>query len=355
VDAFLKINEKKFSGWKSFAISKSIETLSGSFNFSVNDNWSGLKAPWPIQPNDKAEVYLGDTKLITGYVEVVRNSLSSTDTTIEVSGRDIAADLVDCSADISGGEIKSQKLEALAAWLLGPFGLKVLTSVDTGSAFPNFRITQGQSVFEILDKKIRQKGFLLISNENGTVEITEPGEDYALTGIVEGQNIMSSDASFDFKDRFSKYTVKAANDLEVDGMDGYKIIGRATDEGVPRFRPLVIVGESAMTLEQAKKRAQYEASVRAARSVKVSVTLSGFTQRDGSIWKMNQLVRVNSPTIGIINETLLICDVSYSLSEGAGAITTLGLKRKDAFIPVPTVNKSNNPDLGIQSNPEVEE
>lgn len=345
--AFLKINDKIFGGWKSFTISQSIETIAGSFRLAVTDKWSDQKDPWPILPGDKCSVFIGEDKLITGYVDSVDTTLSANDRTITISGRDMTADLVDCSIDYAGGEIYNTKLEKICEKLFKPFGINVIAKTSTGTAITMARITNGESVFELVEKKAREKGLLFLVNSEGGVDISAPGSDYASTALIQGVNLLSCQASFDYKDRFSVYKVKAQNGFEGSGTNGFTTLGKASDAGVSRYRPLVINGETILDIAGAKKRAEYEAIVRASRSMKVNCSVQGFRQYpDGPLWKLNQLVRFDAPLIGVESTELLISSLEYTLDDNSGSVTSIGLMRKDAFIPVPEVPKKNEFSLG---------
>jgi prophage tail gpP-like protein len=82
--------------------------------------------------------------------------------------------------------------------------------------------------------------------------------------------------------------------------------------------------------------------VRAARSATVTVTVHGWTQRDGSLWPINALVPVHIPAFGITYTDLLITEATYTLSLQGGTITTLSLTRADAFRPEPTIAPSSS-------------
>lgn len=338
----LQIQEKTYAGWLGFSVTRSIESLANQFRLTLTDNWIDQKSPWPIVPGDKAKILLGSEVLITGYIDEVNPSVDATSKSLEVAGRDLAGDLVDCSA--SGSEYKNLTLDKLATTLAKPFGITIKKSTSVGAAFPSVVVSQGETVFEVLDKRARTRGVLLISNANGTVEIMKPGSTRATTGLFEGQNILQASAKYDAKDRFSKYTVKSQlSAVDEDGTAGFQVQGSATDSGVLRFRPLVLQAEAQSETGNAQTRAQYEATVRAARSQTVQVKLRGFRQTEGgALWAPNQLVAILAPSIGIRSQIdMLISQVTFSLDD-SGTITTLDLKRKDAFLSEPKVSEKND-------------
>jgi prophage tail gpP-like protein len=115
--------------------------------------------------------------------------------------------------------------------------------------------------------------------------------------------------------------------------------GEAVDSGVRRTdRVLVLHAEESLTKEQAKIRAQWEATVRAARAAAVSVTVQGWRQATGELWPVNARVAVRAPRLGI-DGPMLITQATYEVSSEGGTTTQLSLKRPDAFTPEPVFEK----------------
>lgn len=339
----LKINSKVYSGWLGFSVTLGIESLTNQFRLTLTDNWVDQEQPWPIVPGDKCEITLGSEKLITGYIDEVSPSFDAASKSLSVSGRDMAGDLVDCSVEKS--ELVNVTLDKAATVLCSPFGITVKRMAPVGAAFPRISINPGESVFEVLDKRARSRGVLLVSNANGQVEIIRPGSTRAPTALVEGENIKAASARFDAKDRYSKYVVKSqlgATDEE--GLAALAVTGTATDSGVKRYRPLVMQAEAQAETGSAKARAQFEATVRASRSATMQVTVVGFRQHTGALWKPNSLVSIEAPSIGVRERVdMLISQVTFSLDGDGGSVTQLDLKRKDAFLSVEKLTEKNDP------------
>lgn len=342
-DVTLKINANVYKGWKSVGISRSIETLTGSFTLGLTDNWEGLAQPWPIVPGDKAEILIGSTLIMTGWVDTVSNKIDDKSRTITVGGRDKTGDLVDCSADITNQSYQNIKLDALARLMCKPFDISVIVGTGMGDPFAGVAATAGETVFEILDKRARSRGVLLVSTSEGFLHLTQPGTSKAATALVEGQNVKEFGVELNGKERFSVYKVtsQGIGDTDSTGTTNFRLSARATDSGVKRYRPLVIANESNEDGGTIQQRATYEAIVRAARAGKVTATVQGWRQGDGSLWAPNQLVSVVAPSVGVY-DTLLVCSVAYALDDQGGSVTTLEMKRKDAFIPNPSLVAKND-------------
>ena len=110
--------------------------------------------------------------------------------------------------------------------------------------------------------------------------------------------------------------------------------GSAEDKGIKRFRPLTLIGEGTFDVEKATTRAQWEASVRAAKAYTVSVRVVGWRQANGILWGVNQLVRVRSKRLGVDSE-LLAASITHIDNDTTGPVTDLNLIRPDAYTPSP--------------------
>ena len=140
------------------------------------------------------------------------------------------------------------------------------------------------------------------------------------------------------ENRHSKYIVKGsaqlANDDWWEAKSSYSFSGECIDEAVNLYRPLIIIPDGQSDAKMSQTRANYEASIRAAKSSAVKVTVIGWRQRDGKLWDVNLEIPVKIPTFGL-DETLLIVDFYYSLDDSGGEIVSLNLMRKDAFLKMP--------------------
>lgn len=341
----LYVNGRIYSGWLDVDITRSLNAISGSFSLSITDRWSGQSEPWVVKPDDACEVKINGERVIKGFVFEVNPSFTKDSRSISVSGRDLTADFVDCAIDVKENQLTQISLKRLAETLAKPFGLSVTIQGSTGSAFNPFAFNPGETCFEALERACRQKGFLLTNDGNGGILIIRPSSERSGTIIEQGSNIIQGSATFNHSERFSDYKVKGQSSKFEDDLDpvfAYSIQATAKDPNVSRYRPMLLVNESVATIEQAKQRAQWEATHRAAKASQFNVQVQGWTQGDGSLWRINQLVRLRSSWLGI-NDDLLIVGTKMTLSASGGSLTELKLERKDAYTPEPAVKTKTDP------------
>lgn len=342
----LFVNGKIYSGFTSVDITRALNALSGSFSLGITDRWSGQSEPWIVAPDDECEVKINASTVIKGYIFAVETSVNKSSRSIQISGRDKTADFVDCSIDIKENQIQKISLKSLAQLFARPFGLSVTVDGPQGALFNPFAINPGETGFEALERACRQRGLLLTNDGNGGVLITRPVTRVRSSTIIEeGENLLQGAAKFDHSERFSQYRVKGQHskfEEDLDPMFSYAIIGSAKDSEVGRYRPMLIVNESLTTIEGARTRAQWEATNRAAKASSFRAQVQGWTKGDGTLWRVNELIRFRAKSLGI-DDDLLCVGTKMTLQSGAGSLTELQLERKDAYIPEPEIPKETSP------------
>lgn len=323
------INNAIYQGFKNIRLKRSMQELCGSFDIVLTDKWKVDQEDFKIKPGDRIHCHLGKHPLFEGYVDDFNLSFNSTSRNLSISGRDRVADIIDCS--VSGpSEYNNIDLAEIAIELIKPFGLKLIKIADVGSKFDKVTIKPGESVFEVLDRLAKQRKVLLTSSTHGNLVLDKKSSSRSSSSLKEGVNILNGSASFNNSQRYSSYTVKGqSSGLLGDAEDSTSSKASSTDNGITRFRPLIIVSETSVDNNGAQDRANFESSFRAANAAKVNITVQGWTQEDGTLWSTNKLIKVSAGSIGIYGE-MLISGVKFELGQN-GTLTELELIRPDAF------------------------
>lgn len=336
-DVVLVVGGRRYGGWKSVRVTRSIESLAGSFSLDVSDRWGANSETWPIVEEDPCRVEISDTVVIDGFVHRRTPSASGSTRALGYSGRDRAAELVDCSAVLAKWTMYDVNVADFARDLAAPFGIRV--SVQPGLVLGKVRklvTNPGDTVYEAIRRAASDAAVLIVSDGAGGVLFTGRGNTRA-SPLVEGGNILSCSLEYDGSDRFHRYVMlaQAAGTDEASG-NATRIRAEAIDEAVRRKdRVLLIRGEKGYSVEEARRRVDWEARIRAARSETATVTVQGWTQPDGKIWPINALVKVEAPRLLGVDGDMLISQVEYSVGNG-GQVTQMRLVRPDAFTPEPT-------------------
>lgn len=346
-EVLLEVDGREHGGWKTIQITRSLETISGTFELGVSELWPGSPLRREVGPGARCTVYVAGEPVITGWVDDVKPAYDAGDHSVSISGRDATGDLVDCAAVHKPGVWHGRTLEEIAAELCRPFGIAVRAEVAT-APFPDFKLQEGETVFESLERGARQRAVLLVSDGLGGLLIARRGRSQVLTPLVLGQNVIAATGSFSFRDRFSDYTVKGQQrgTDDVYGDAAAQVKGTATDPGIARYRPFVVIAEQQASLVSARDRAQWEANFRAARARKATYTVRGWRSESG-LWRPNQIVRVHDEWIAIATE-LLISGVTFRLDDGSGELADLEVVLPEAYdlVPLPARGKKSKAGKG---------
>lgn len=343
-NVILAVNGSQYDGWKDVTIKMGLKSLSGSFNLSITDNWTSQREPWIISPQSECKIFIDKDPVITGYTDSLDPSYDKSSHTISVAGRDKTADLVDCSTLLKRNQFQNLNIYQIAKLLAAPHGLTVVMNGSPGGPFLDTKIQEGDTGFCILDRLARIRGYLVTTDGLGKIIITRPSSARATTKLEQGVNILKAAASYNDSDRHSDYVVKAqtsAYSAELSPLQQFGVKATAKDAGVKRYRPLLIIAEQGMTQGEAQVRANWEATVRSAKASTFNVSTTGWRQADGTLWRPNQVVSVESKHLGFSGE-LLVVGVTLNKSD-AGTISTLQLERSDAYKPEPVVKASGDP------------
>lgn len=332
----LKVGGQLFEGWTTIEVAKGIKNPAGAFSLEYAERTDQPGAPRRIRSGDACEVLIGGQTVVTGWVDATNPAIDAGTRSMRVEGRDKAGDLVDCSALNTPGVWRGRTLIQIAADLTAPFGIAISARADVGAPFKSFAVQQGETVWEALERLAQFRGLLAVSTPAGAVEFIRPGLTRAGFSLVQGENLLAASASHDARDRFSKYLLKgqSAGDDEVNGEAAAAPSATVTDPAITRHRPLLVVAEDQATLASLAARAGWEASVRAARGEMVDLTVQGWRDPLGEIWRADLIVPVSAPWVDVEGD-MLIADVTFGLSEGLGSTTTLTCAPPAAYRPEP--------------------
>lgn len=332
----LAIGGKLYSGWTDVVIERSLDTISGAFNLSVAWKGDAAGAELVIVAGDRCQLRVGGEDVIDGWVDRVMPSASAEDHKIAIAGRDRTADLADCAAIAKPGSWRKTRLEEIAAALTKPYGIKVSAKVSTGAPIAKFALQQGETVHAALERLARFRGLLLVAAPGGDLEITEPTKNAPIAALEWGKNIKAVFGTYDDSQRFSDYIVKgqSSGDDSKHGKTVAQIRGEAKDAGVRRYRPTLIIAEDQSDGASAKKRAAWEAGVRAGRAQSIEIDVLGWrVAKGGALWRPNVRVRVKCAPAMVADQVMLVAAVRLSKGE-QGTVATLTCNPREAWTPL---------------------
>ena len=334
INPTLTVDGQSYRGWTSMEFTRDIERMSGSFLLSLTDKWPGIANVRPVKQGQACRLTNETDTLISGWIDVAEPQIGTNDHTITITGRDRSGDLIDCTAEHTGGEWINQSLVNIARDLCRPFAISVNAVATTAhETIRKFKLEESETVFSALERLCRIKGLLVTSNPNGDLVLTSgelaiPSTASLKMGV--GGNVLSTKGTFNNAERFSHYTVKGQDggeDFSV-AEDASEPIGHASDPGITRYRPLTILAEEAVDIAACERRAQWEATVRAGRARRAIATVQGWYASE-TLWAPLTLVPCEIPELSLNRQMLITA--TRGLRDGNGTTMELTLADPSAF------------------------
>jgi len=348
-DIVLSIGGVDYGGWKEASVSVAIDTICGSFDFTLAEKEPGKDRPFAFEAGAACTVKVGGETLIDGWIDAINPEIDPEGHKISITGRDRAGDLVDCSAIHNPGSWINIALETIAGELTKPFGITVTARADTAPRIKRFALQQGETVFEAIERLCRYRALLPISTADGNVELIAIDPSLpAIARIEQGVNIKAASAEHNVAERFSQYIVKgqASGDDDANGRAVSGVKAEASDPAVKRYRPLLVIGEEQSTIGGLDKRAKWEASVRAGKAQTASVTIPGWRAPDDQLWTRGTMIDLAAPWL-LMSGKLLIVEVTLSIS-GESKATELRLARPEAYSQLPVSEDAEASKVGAK-------
>lgn len=340
----LTVNGQNFTDWTEFTISRAIDKLATDVNIAVTERAVG-QIPWALLPFAQCTLTLNGKLVLTGYLDTYLPSGDAKSHSVRIVGRSKTEDIVDSSADIKGGQFSGYTLDRIVRAVCQPFGIAVIVAAEMGDAFDDVQLYRHETAFTFLERLCRLRGVLASDDEHGNLVLTTAGSSRASGALQEGPtgtasspaNIWRYHATLSGAKRFSVYKVIGQHQVDDDteGAAATEIEAQATDQGVPRYRPHVMVGETQLTPAMARLRANWQARYNRARGTEATITVKGWQQPDGSLWTVNQVVPVHAKTYLKLDQDLLLVRVAYKMTGQDGATTELTLGPQDGWTPDP--------------------
>lgn len=353
------ISGRAFDRLSSVQVTRSMESIADSFSLSlgavpVGDGSSSIVR---VHRGEYIALKIGDETVLTGIVNQVSASDDATRASLDISGRSLAGDMVDSSAEYR--KWRKHTVLRVAQDVADKFGIAVTSDIPFDPAvagtLDRFGVEDGERAMETISRLATLRGLIVTSDPDGGLLMTRASRLSSGESIRRGVNILNASYAEDDSEQHSLYVVKgqhAGRDTFF-GEDSAHGVGKAEDAGIGRYRPLVIMSETKASKADLLKRAEWERNTRAGRSVSYSVTVLGW--RGGTtkqLWRENRLVQVFDPLYGMTKAvggplTMLITGVTYSRSAGSPTTTTLKLSMPQAYEPlVPPSKFSEVPGSG---------
>lgn len=324
-----------------------LDALSNTFGFVATPDRS-MSLPFSL--GDACSVLVDGEAVVTGYIELINVDGDATSHTIEIQGRDRTGDLLDSSIGSLSDLRPPITLEDVVKKVISHLGMDIaVISEFSPKAFDKAEDLAapepGQNAFDFIEGLARKRQVLLTSNSQGNLVISRSSGTLVNASIRNkvgdgGNNVIQYAVSYDSTGRFNKYLfVSQLNPLALINAGSSSSTGVVNQQslvvdGIIRAgRQYVLVAENSSSAADQEKRATWEANIRKARGRVYSVTVPGFRNGSGDLWRVNTLVQVLDDFCRI-DSRMLVNSVRYSVNgekDSEGSQTVVSLVNKNAY------------------------
>jgi prophage tail gpP-like protein len=329
------VNGKRLEGWLQSEVSRSIESLAGTFSVPVSYDPND---PAPIARQDEVSVVIGSTAVIKGIVLSAEPFYRRDMCGLRIIGRDRAGDLIRCCALHQAGQWRNVGLDRICKDLLAPFGIPLDVAADIGPKITDFKVGHGETVLDVISRAARLQGLLAVRSDRGGIVLTKAGKTRFEGVIKRGYNVISMEGIGSDEQRFSEYRVYGQSSplADFDQARGLKAVAR--DSGIARYLPCIIGAEGNVTQAELQRLVEHTMRVRRGHAWGFRYVVEGWTFK-GKPWPINQRVLIDDPVAGLNGVEWLICSAKATVDLQEGDVTELIVRPVEAYDSVPLRSK----------------
>jgi prophage tail gpP-like protein len=336
----LLIAGKEHGDWSSYEVDSDLLTPADAFHVTLG--MPDGQMPPDVVAGASVEVKVGADTVMTGYVDEIAHQVSKTSHTFTMSGRDFAADLLDCACPIFTK--KEAALSEIVAAIVRDFNItKHIIDADTTLTRKKVAVDPGESAWNTLCHAAEANGLWPWFEPDGTLVVGGPdyNEPEVATLILRrdgsGNNVISLDKTESMAERFSKVTVYGqAPGTSLDPGQN-NLYYSAPDYAVSRNRPKIVQDHEADSVAVCTGRARKLIADSRLQGLTLSALVKGHRivapgqPADGLLWKPGQRVRVISEPHGI-DEVYFLMARKFTRNRSDGTRTALTLKEDGAWL-----------------------
>ncbi|MCX5496429.1 contractile injection system protein, VgrG/Pvc8 family [Kaistia dalseonensis] len=343
-------NGQIFEGWTRVSVVRSVQGAASRFRLTVTEanDAAGAVLAWQIRCGDPISIKLGGVKALTGYVDVRQAAYDAENHGVEIEGRSLTQDVIDSSAvKKDGGPVgpyRGYKLDEIVRALLSPFGIGLRIIGDVGAAIPMVSVQFGETIFEVIERLARLRGFNIHDDADGNLVLARSAKTTLSAGLVEGVNIKRANGTQDVSQVVSDLFIAGSTtgDDDASGADVSGESAKASNGNVQRYRPRAMMLEQPGTKDDMKVRANREMAQLAADTARVSVTVYGWRMADGRLWEPRDVVQVTSPML-LIDRQMAVFSVEFTQDDQGGTESILDLVVPESLDPNAPADQATPP------------
>ena len=288
-DITVEVDGKAHNSWKSYDIDSDFLIPADAFKFDL-----GVPSNSTVLPDfsgAEVKVRINGELVMTGIVDTTQHTISKTNRTYSLNGRDRASILVDCSAPITN--------------------------------------VKGLTVLDAVKKIVEPNGELIVG---GADYSTPPVATLCCMKDGKRNNFEQADLTFDVSNRFSEVTFLAQSHGK-QGQDNKNDLKWVyNDPEMTTYKPKTVVVSDVDNLEALQKWAKKYIADSVLEGFTLTIVVPDHKMQDGTLWQPGQRVHVICEEYEI-DAIFFLMGRRFTLSRNGGTQTELRFKQDGIWTP----------------------
>lgn len=334
-DVTVEVDGKAHNSWKSYDIDSDFLIPADAFKFDL-----GVPSNSTVLPDfsgAEVKVRINGELVMTGIVDTTQHTISKTNRTYSLNGRDRASILVDCSAPITN--VKGLTVLDAVKKIVEPLGIKkVALRAENNPTLDKVDIDVGETAWNAAMRCANSAGLHLWFEPNG--ELIVGGADYSTPPVAtlccmkdgKRNNFEQADLTFDVSNRFSEVTFLAQSHGK-QGQDNKNDLKWVyNDPEMTTYKPKTVVVSDVDNLEALQKWAKKYIADSVLEGFTLTIVVPDHKMQDGTLWQPGQRVHVICEEYEI-DAIFFLMGRRFTLSRNGGSQTELRFKQDGIWTP----------------------
>ena len=334
-DVTVEVDGKAHNSWKSYDIDSDFLIPADAFKFDL-----GVPSNSTVLPDfsgAEVKVRINGELVMTGIVDTTQHTISKTNRTYSLNGRDRASILVDCSAPITN--VKGLTVLDAVKKIVEPLGIKkVALRAENNPTLDKVDIDVGETAWNAAMRCANSAGLHLWFEPNG--ELIVGGADYSTPPVAtlccmkdgKRNNFEQADLTFDVSNRFSEVTFLAQSHGK-QGQDNKNDLKWVyNDPEMTTYKPKTVVVSDVDNLEALQKWAKKYIADSVLEGFTLTIVVPDHKMQDGTLWQPGQRVHVICEEYES-DAIFFLMGRRFTLSRNGGTQTELRFKQDGIWTP----------------------
>jgi len=257
----LLVGGRAHDAWNSYRVQSDLLTPADAWNLKLM--MDGGRVPAAIVSGAAAEIRVGKDRIMQGKLDRVRSRVSKNQVALNIAGRDLAGQLLDCSAPIIAAQ--QLTLQEVATRIIRPLlpDTEVLIDAEAVGSAEKVNVEPGDTAWDALINAAEANGLWAWFSPTGKLVIGGPDyqEPVVCTLVMrlngQGNNVLEFDLDDAISDSYSEITVLGQSHGGGEHREanaGIKAVWK--DPSVTFHRPKIVVDHEVDSVKSAEERAR---------------------------------------------------------------------------------------------------